>query len=299
MRCYREEHKNTAGTPHWSPINMKKEEFILNGSSGMPMLTDAYYFQNGIKKPVIIFSHGFKGFKDWGHFDLIAKEFAESGFVFIKFNFSHNGTTIDQPNIFADLEAFGQNNFSKELNDLGTVIDHVTKKDFLPGEADTEKLFLVGHSRGGGITLLKCAEDRRVKKAAAWASIGETEKRMHPPELEEWEKNGVVYIHNARTKQEMPLYFQLHEDYVMNKPRLDLSAARSRIDAPVLLVHGTHDTTVAIDEARHLHAGIKNSKLEVIENADHAFGGKEPWAEHRLPLHTLECIWKTIVFLNT
>ena len=38
--------------------------------------------------------------------------------MFVKFNFSHNGTTLESPSDFKDLESFGNNNFSKELYDL-------------------------------------------------------------------------------------------------------------------------------------------------------------------------------------
>ena len=49
----------------------------------------------------------------------MADRFADAGFVFVKFNLSHNGTTIEHPIDFVDLEAFGNNNFAKELDDLG------------------------------------------------------------------------------------------------------------------------------------------------------------------------------------
>ena len=58
--------------------------------------------------PLIIFCHGYKGFKDWGAWNLMAEAFAKIGFCFIKFNFSHNGGTIEQPIDFPDLEAFWQ-----------------------------------------------------------------------------------------------------------------------------------------------------------------------------------------------
>jgi hypothetical protein len=64
--------------------------------------------------PILVFAHGFKGFKDWGHWQKIAESFAAACFAFLKFNFSHNGTNPNNPAEFSDLEAFGQNNFSKE-----------------------------------------------------------------------------------------------------------------------------------------------------------------------------------------
>ena len=95
-----------------------QKNIALNGSANRKFLLDVFYLQNGEKKPVVIFCHGFKGFKDWGHFNLVGERFAEEGCVFVKFNFSHNGTTPEDPLNFTDLKAFGNNNFSKELEDL-------------------------------------------------------------------------------------------------------------------------------------------------------------------------------------
>src|ERR1700748_884234 len=98
-----------------------KSEIILNGSDNKPILLDITYKETNGTSPVILYAHGFNGFKDWGNFDLIAQQFTDAGFAFVKFNFSHNGTTPDHPNEFADLDAFGKNNYTKELKDLAVV----------------------------------------------------------------------------------------------------------------------------------------------------------------------------------
>mgnify|MGYP004358968297 CR=1 FL=1 len=52
---------------------MKKKEFVISGSKGKSILVDVTYNENNLSKKVIIFSHGFKGFKDWGAFNKIAE----------------------------------------------------------------------------------------------------------------------------------------------------------------------------------------------------------------------------------
>src|SRR5205085_7750672 len=138
------------------------KNIILSGAERKPIVADIFYPVDGKAKPVVIYAHGFNGFKDWANFDIVAKQFAEAGFVFIKFNFSHNGTTPAHPEDFTDLEAYGNNNYTKELDDLQTVIDWTS------GEAnphslviDSSRLFLIGHSRGGGIVILKAAAEKR------------------------------------------------------------------------------------------------------------------------------------------
>jgi predicted dienelactone hydrolase len=130
----------------------------ITGSEGRIMATDIFYEQTGGPKPVVVYAHGFNGFKDWGNFDLIATQFVQAGFVFVKFNFSHNGTTTEQPDEFVDLEAFGQNNYTKQLIDLGLIIDWVSS-DLNPHrkEMALKEIYVCGHSMGGGIAILKAA----------------------------------------------------------------------------------------------------------------------------------------------
>src|ERR1022692_4310700 len=65
----------------------------LEGKHGKTILTDVFYKDGRDAKPIVIFLHGFKGSKDWGACNLMARHFASKRFVFVKFNFSHNGTT--------------------------------------------------------------------------------------------------------------------------------------------------------------------------------------------------------------
>ena len=136
----------------------KKDALVIKGSSKRKILIDTTVLEESNSKRVVIFSHGFKGFKDWGPFNKIAEYFALNGFVFVKFNFSYNGTSIEKPSDFVDLEAFGNNNFCKELDDLEIVIDWV-RSEFLSAE-----ITLFGHSRGGAISVLKSKEDNLISK---------------------------------------------------------------------------------------------------------------------------------------
>src|SRR4051812_26286600 len=94
----------------------------IAGSKERPILLDAFYLENSQAKDTVIFSHGFKGFKDWGHFNAVSKRFATEGLIFVKFNFSYNGTSPLQPDTFVDLDAFGNNNYIIELDDLKLVM---------------------------------------------------------------------------------------------------------------------------------------------------------------------------------
>ena len=268
----------------------------ISSPTGRPVLLDYFFNENDQQKPLIIFCHGFNGFKDWGHFNHMAGIFAGNNFCFIKFNFSHNGTTPEYPGEFHDLNGFALNNFSKELDDLGAVIDWAEKN--LPvNEFNNQKIYLVGHSRGGGIVILKAAEDDRIKKVVTWASVSDFEKVVNPKNIEEWREKGIIYIENARTKQLMPVDFQLYDDYYFNEDRLNIKSSIKKLKVPLLLIHGSKDEVVKKEHAEKLKHWNENAQIIILPEEDHTFGVKHPF-EGKLPLGAEKVLKNTIDFLG-
>ncbi|MGB5420201.1 alpha/beta hydrolase family protein [Algibacter sp.] len=275
------------------------KNIIVPGKHGKPILTDVFYKEDSLQKPVIIFCHGYKGFKDWGAWDLMAKKYADAGFFFIKFNFSFNGGTIEQPIDFPDLNAFGNNNYTKELDDLETIIDWICSLNEYKTEADINNINLIGHSRAGGIVTIKAEEDNRIKKVISLAGVCDFGKRTSTiGDLEQWKKDGVKYVLNGRTKQQMPHFYQFYEDFIQNEERLTVKRAVSNLNLPYLIVHGSGDTSVLVEEANNLHKWNSNSKLEIIEGANHVFDASHPWDKNELPKALNDASNNIIDFLN-
>jgi dienelactone hydrolase len=271
----------------------------IPGKHGKDILADLFFNETGTKKEIVLFCHGYKGYKDWGAWNLVAEEFARQGFFFVKMNFSHNGGTIDQPIDFPDLEAFGNNNFIKELDDLETVIDWLSSGGSFEKEMDSSRLTLIGHSRGGGIVLLKAHEDKRVSKVVTWAGVSDFASRFPEGEvLAQWEKTGVAYVHNGRTKQEMPHYFQFFTTFKENEERLTIKRAVINLKVPFLIVHGDQDETVAVAEAQNLNRWKDGSQLRIISGANHTFGSSQPWSEKTMPTHLKATVLQTLEFLK-
>ncbi len=275
---------------------------VLTGADGRPFLLDAYWNEAARNSPVVVFAHGFKGFKDWGYWQLVARAFARQGFLFVKFNFSHNGTTIEEPLAFAALEAFGHNNYSKELADFEAVWQWLLSQPEALRTAHyrPDRIGLIGHSRGGGIGIVAAAEQEHVRALATWASVDGLDFlwRGRPEWVAQWRDEGVIYIPNARTGQQMPLYFQLYEDWEAQKDRFDLTRRLATLRKPLLLVHGTHDASVPPAAAEKLHAAAKNSHLVWIKKGDHVFGGRHPWPQQSPPLLAAEAIEHTLEFMK-
>ena len=258
-------------------------------------LADAFYPETSEKLPLVIFAHGYKGYKDWGAWNFMAEKFAEAGFFFVKFNFSHNGTTIENPKDFADLEAFGNNNFTKEMSDYDAVLNYFYDHP----KIDQSKIAIIGHSRGGGISVIKAFEDERVKALISLAGVSHFGYRFPSGErLEEWKNNGVMFSENARTKQQMPHYYQFFEDYKNNEDRFSVQRCAQNLTKPFLIIQGTNDEAVKDKEAFLLNEWCKTSELFIMENANHVFGAKEPWTEDFMPKDLDIAAEKMINFLK-
>jgi pimeloyl-ACP methyl ester carboxylesterase len=271
----------------------------VDGQHNKPIVTDVFYKETNQPKKIIIFCHGYKGFKDWGAWNLMAQSFAKAGFFFIKFNFSHNGGTPEEPTDFPDLEAFGNNNYTKELDDLEAVIDWISMHTDFQNQIDINDISVIGHSRGGGIVLIKASEDSRIKKVISLAAVSDIGSRSSTTgDLENWRKDGVKYVVNGRTKQQMPHFYQFYENFKENEARLNIQSAVEKIEIPQLVVHGDKDTSISVDEAYKIHSWNANSILKVIENADHVFNVVHPWEKENVSKELEEVTTICIEFLK-
>lgn len=270
-----------------------KANFTLKGADDKLILGDITFDDDLKNTPVILFAHGFKGYKDWGAHHLVANYFAENGYRYLKFNFSHSGVPVDDPRDLTDLAAFGENTFSKELFDLKQVIDFIAQTCGHEAEIN-----LIGHSRGGGLSIIAAANDDRISKLITWSAISDFKNLWKAAQEAQWEKDGVMYITNSRTKAQMPLNISLLRDYQENSERLNIMEAAKRINVPWLIVNGTNDQSVTVESAEKLHLASPKSSLEIVQNADHVYGASQPYLEETLPHDLQEVCEKCLVFLR-
>jgi pimeloyl-ACP methyl ester carboxylesterase len=272
------------------------KNFVLPGSSGLPISFDIHFPQAKEASPLIIFLHGFKGFKDWGQWPLLAKEMALEGFAVLRMSFSHNGTTPESPIDFADLEAFGNNTFSKELGDVQDVLNWIESNAHEYPKIDANQVHVMAHSRGGAIALIASNEDDRIKKIVTLSGVGDL-VRFTEDELAYWKAKGTVFSLNGRTNQQLPMHYSLAEDYLSNEKRFAPLETVQKLNKPYLIIHAADDETVLLHEANQLNERGKFTQLEIIENANHSFGGKHPFTETELPKDTKKAMDLAMAFL--
>jgi pimeloyl-ACP methyl ester carboxylesterase len=275
------------------------KNLTLKDKNKKVILYDVFHNNDFTKKPLVIFSHGYKGFKDWGAWDLVGEEFAKNNLFFVKFNFSHNGGTLKNPIDFPDLNAFGNNNYSYELDDLERILTYFKKSN--SKNIDLNTIILIGHSRGGGSVLIKASENSLVKSVITWAGVSDFKIRFKENTLgwKDWKEKGVMYVENQRTKQSMPHFFQFYEDFKKNEDRFNIKSAVEKLKIPYLIIHGQKDVGVLPDEGKKLKSWNSTNELKLIESGDHTFSAKHPWKFDFLPKELKEVVLTTINFIKS
>jgi len=271
----------------------------LHQENSKPILADFYFKNDKKQKPVVIFCHGYKGYKDWGAWNLMVASFVNADLFFAKFNFSHNGGTMENPIDFPDLPAFGENTFTKELDDIETVLEYITSEAAFKENINLNDITLVGHSRGGGTVLVKAGESNRISRVISWAGVSDFGARFPTGDvLAGWKASGVAYIENARTKQKMPHLFGFYTNFKENEDRLTIQSSVKRIKIPQLIIQGDADEVVKPIEGYCLKQWNPEAVLKIIPKGDHTFGCTQPWTRDTMPNDLAEVVKTTIDFIK-
>jgi dipeptidyl aminopeptidase/acylaminoacyl peptidase len=252
------------------------KDFVLITTKNEKIRITSYGYENLESAPCLIFVHGFKGFKDWGFWPYTGNYFAERGFFVLTFNFSHNGVGENLTE-FAELDKFAKNTFSLELEELNEIIDAYLNNFF--GKKSKKDIGIVGHSRGGGDSLIVSSKRKEIKAVVTWAAVANF-NRYTERQAKEWRKNGFFEVLNTRTNQMMRLNVTLLEDIEKNKnDLLNLEKAANNLNKPLLIIHGEQDLSVKIEEGEQVYNWSNKEKTEFhkIKATGHTFDITHPF----------------------
>ena len=210
-----------------------------------------YTFHDVGSEKVVVIGHGVTGNKDRPLVLALAEGLAGAGISALRFSFSGNG---DSEGTFLD------SNITKELSDLTAVIDFV--------ENLGKKVIYAGHSMGGAVGVSVASEDDRILGLVSLAGMVNTKKFAETEFGEVRPDEGLMW-----DDEDCPLSQSFMDDLVGINTLLEKGEL---IKVPWLLVHGTEDDVVLIDDTNEIYekAGEQRSKL-IIDGADHVFSEPE------------------------
>ncbi|MGB9770740.1 MAG: alpha/beta hydrolase [Candidatus Kapaibacteriota bacterium] len=249
------------------------------------------------KLPIVIVTHGFTGHKDWGFLPYFAEELANEGFVTIVYNFSTDCVDPTR-DIFVDIEKFATFTISKEVEELKLLVDSIQNKSIFSQKlnqiVDTSKIYLIGQSLGGAVTIIYSAKYNVTEKIILLGTVG-TLFRYTKRQISEWKKKGIWHFTNTRTGQELKINYSYYKDLLENN--FFLENFLEKIQVPTLFIHGTEDLTVPKSEIEELIKKAKNPfvELKLIEKTGHTFGIEHPFTRPTSALQTVIALAKNFL----
>ncbi len=213
------------------------------------------YLYTSDSKSIIIMSHGFTGDKsEGGRFDKIAESLNKIGYNVLTFDFSGCGESDDDTLTV-----------NKQVDDLKSAIKFVKSKGY-------KKIGFLGYSLGGLISLKSYSPE--IVTMVLWAPVTNKikynwDKRFSKEQLKELEEKGyIIKIKNKSVRKKVLIDKQMLKD----RESVNQKELLKNIDCPILIIHGKQDMNVPYkDSEEAIKLLSKNSKLELVDKADHGF----------------------------
>ncbi len=226
------------------------------------------------KMPLVIVSHGFKGFKEWGFLPYLSEQLALHGALVFTHDFSLNGI-IDPVKRTYDIEKFSKNTLTRAFSDIEYLINYC--KDNCDNIWSGE-VYLYGHSLGGGISIVAANKFPEVTKVVVWGSIS-TFDRYSERQKKIWRQRGVMEFNDQTTGEKFKIDICYLDDLEKHAEEYNIISGIKNIDKPLLILHGAVDVTVRPAEAERMYdvSNKKITNLVVQEKTNHTFGVVHPF----------------------
>lgn len=235
---------------------------------------------------LVIVTHGFKGFRNWGFFPATANTLAANGLICVRIDLSMNGmaggdTLVVNPDDFAN------ETISSDVADVHATLAAVVAREGRLGPLLKEwsgTYALLGHSRGAAVSMIvgrelleQTAGTPPPTRVVGWNSVG-TLRRWTPRQRALWETTGRMSVTNARTGQVLDMNVVYAQDIERNGVRFDIPKAMRVLGSRLHLIHAEQDVTVSLQEIEQAidHAGVA-IELTRIARSGHTFGIEHPW----------------------
>lgn len=230
---------------YYKPIMQSFSEIIRNRHG--ERLDYAFHPTQGEARGLVILGHGVTGNKDRPLLIALAEALEASGFSVLRFSFSGNGLSEGH---------FVDSCITKEVEDLGSVLDVLGR----------QPVTYMGHSMGAAVGVLRAAMDSRIGALVSLAGMVDTAGFASREFGDQIPDQGCMW-----EKSDCPLSSRYMNDLTAIG---SVASHASSIKIPWLLVHGTEDDVVPLEDSLTMEPLAKSAaEIHAIDGADHVFDG--------------------------
>jgi dienelactone hydrolase len=234
---------------------MKEQKVLFKNSKGQNLVGVVHIPDGDGPFPVVIVCHGFKGRMSEPQISRLAEDLVKAGFVSLKFDFSNNIGESDGE--------FENITVTQEIDDLNHAIEFVKTLAYANGQ-----IGITGHSLGGMVCSLTASKRNDIKCFVSLSSAFNFKETRPFKVDEESKKRGYFLVYSKTLKKEFRVNFEFYEDGT----KQDTVEAAKKIRCPTLVVHGTDDKTIPVQQAKDLFETLQCEKeLFIVEGASHVF----------------------------
>ena len=209
--------------------------------------------------PLVIFSHELGNNHEAGV--RYAEQLAVRGYAAYVFDFcggSAGGTQNRSDGSNSEMSVL------TEASDLSSVLDAAKAWPFV----DSEKIFLLGGSQGGLVTIITGCE-RQDELAGMML--------MYPALSAKADSQANSYASPEEVPEDVPLFggwMHVGRNYITDLWKVDFDQLLASYRGKLLLLHGDRDSTVDVSWSEHAAEIIPNCEFHVISGGGHEFYGQ-------------------------
>ena len=146
------------------------------------------------------------------------------------------------------------------------------------------QVVFLGHSEGAGLAVRAANNGAPVRGVALLAGLGRPFLRVIRSQLSAQLDSAALLIYDSAMVRYLrgdstgplpsglePLFQPAHREYIRTSALYDPPAELARLEVPVLIVQGSTDIQVSLEDARALHAAVPAATLVIIDGANHVF----------------------------
>jgi alpha/beta superfamily hydrolase len=227
------------------------------------------------RAPALLVCHGLnaRGFHQLKIYSQLAKVACEEGFVTLVFDFRGVG------------KSEGSFDYGvKEQKDVKCAVNYLASRQ----DVFNDRIYVVGHSLGGAVSLYALQNEKRVKGLVLWSV-----PKNHDYNVRKFVRNtrGKLGLYAFLALSRIDKLFNVSRIFKLQVYGVDLrpkdvreklmkldecEAASKMKGIPLLVINGEDDTIVGTDEAEAVYNSANDPKsLLIIKSTDHIFRGKE------------------------